>query len=77
MSSYISVGQFVHAAADTVYINEETLDGLITTHATSTVLYQRNLNRNFAARVTETKTTDRCKKTSAETKCESNGNRGI
>jgi hypothetical protein len=33
--------RFVHAAADNIDINEETLDGLHTTHATSTVLYQQ------------------------------------
>ena len=37
----ISPGTFVHLAADNIDINEETLDGKNTTHATSMVVFQR------------------------------------
>ena len=57
LPSNISAGQFVHAAADNIDINEETLDGLSTTHATSMVLYQKKLNGHFAAHATETENT--------------------
>ncbi len=39
--SNITQGYFIHAAADNIDINEETVDGKATTHATSLVLYQR------------------------------------
>ena len=39
--SNISGGTFVQAAADNIDLNEETLNGKQTTHATSLVLYQR------------------------------------
>ena len=57
LPSNISAGQFVHAAADNIDINEETLDGLSTTHASSMVLYQKKLNGHFAAHATETENT--------------------
>ena len=47
MPSNIQQGIFVHAAADNLDINEETIDGRNTTHATSIVLYQRIPGGNF------------------------------
>ena len=41
LPSNISSGPFIHLAADNNDINEETLDGKTTTHATTMVVYQR------------------------------------
>ena len=68
LQSNFSVETFVHAAADSIDINKETLDGLSTTHATSMKMYQRKLNGNFAAQVTETKNTGYTKNV-ARNKC--------
>jgi hypothetical protein len=48
--SNISPGVFMHAAADNNDINEETLDGKNTTHATTHVVYQRSQPGNVPQR---------------------------
>ena len=47
LPSNIKPGNFVHVAADNLDINEETIDGRNTTHATSIVMYQRNPPGSF------------------------------
>ena len=44
--SNIFHGSFVQTAADNNYFQEETIDGKMTMHATSLVLYQHKIERN-------------------------------
>ena len=46
LPSNIFPGSFIQAAADNIDFQEETIDGKLTTHATSLVLYQRCLKEN-------------------------------
>ena len=47
MPTNITSGYFVQAAADNNDINEETIDGKTTTHATTLVLYQKGQFEQF------------------------------
>ena len=46
LPSNIFPGSFVQAAADNNDFQQETIDGKMTTHATSLVLYQRKIEPN-------------------------------
>lgn len=46
LPSNIFTSSFIQAAADNIDFQEETIDGKLTTHATSLVPYQRCLNEN-------------------------------
>ena len=62
LPSNIQKGSFIRIAADNLDVNEETIDGKNTTHATSIVFFQRKLEGNFADQPTlpsRSKTRDR------------------